>query len=56
MQLPLFQLKLTRQDRLKAISKAQKYSRNNYWKYLQKNNFFSKKLFLKLFFSKEVFF
>ena len=35
-----------------AISKAQKYSKNNYWKHLQKFlkkilNFFSKKYFFK---------
>ena len=28
-----------------AISKAQKYSRNNYWKHLKRINFFSKKVF-----------
>ena len=37
-----------------AISKAQKYSKNNYWKHLEKL-FFSKKN-LKFFFSKKVFF
>ena len=31
-----------------AISKAQKYSRNNYWKHLEKIDFFSNKtIFLK---------
>ena len=34
-----------------AISKAQKYSKNNYWKHLEKN-FFQKKI-LKIFFSKK---
>ena len=37
-----------------AISKAQKSSRNNYWKHLQKISFFSKKIFLKFFFSKKI--
>ena len=37
-----------------AISKAQKYSKNNYWKHLEKL-FFSKN-FLKFFFRKKVFF
>ena len=37
-----------------AISNAQKYSKNNYWKLLEKL-FFSKK-FLKIFFRKKVFF
>ena len=36
-----------------AISKAQKYSKNNYWKHLEK--FFSKKN-IEIFFSKKVFF
>ena len=36
-----------------AISKAQKYSKNNYWKHLEK--LFSKKIF-EFFFSKKVFF
>ena len=34
-----------------AISKAQKYSRNNYWKHLEK--LFFQKNFLKIFFSKK---
>ena len=36
-----------------AISKVRKYSKNNYWKHLEK--FFSKKNF-EIFFSKKVFF
>ena len=38
-----------------AISKARKYSKNNYWKHLEKL-FFSKKIFLKIFFRKKYFF
>ena len=37
-----------------AISKAQKYSKNNYWKHLEKL-FFSKKKFEKFFFEKSIF-
>ena len=37
-----------------AISKAQRYSKNNYWKHLEKL-FFSKKN-LNIFFEKKVFF
>ena len=33
-----------------AISKAQKYSRNNYWKHLQKINFFQNNFFCEKFF------
>ena len=32
-----------------AITKAQKYSRNNYWKHLKKNIFFQKNMFLEFF-------
>ena len=37
-----------------AISKAQKYSKNNYWKHLE--NFFSKKNIENFFFRKKYFF
>ena len=37
-----------------AISKAQKYSKNNYWKHLEK--FFSKKILKIFFFEKSIFF
>ena len=45
----------TGSSQVDAISKAQKYSRNNYWKHLQKKYFFSKKLFLKFFFEPSIF-
>ena len=49
-------LNKTGSSQVGAISKAQKYSRNNYWKHLQKINFFSKKSFLKFFFRNKYFF
>ena len=36
-----------------AISKAQKYSTNNYWKHLEKMIIFKKRIFGKFFFSKK---
>ena len=45
----------TGSSRVGAISKAQKYSRNNYWKNLEKNIFFSKKIFFEFFFDKSIF-
>ena len=45
---------MTGSSQVGAISKAQKYSKNNYWKHLEKL-FFSKKN-LKIFFRKKLFF
>ena len=36
----IFNLNKTGTSQVGAISKAQKYSRNNYWKHLEKINFF----------------
>ena len=43
----ILQTNKTGTSQVGAISRAQKYSRNNYWKYLKKNNFFPKKIFGK---------
>ena len=48
-------LNKTGSSQVGAISKAQKYSKNNYWKHLEKL-FFSKKIFENFFFRKKYFF
>ena len=51
----IFELNKTGSSQVGAISKAQKYSKNNYWKHLE-NLFFSKKKFENIFSKKKYFF
>ena len=52
--LPLVETNKTGSSQVGAISKAQKYSKNNYWKHLGKFFFFQKRLIF--FFKKSIFF